>query len=127
MFEEILFSVIALFQICAPLPTAAGRVSADDQMSIQAAVKVRITELNESERRLPWSEATKWQLLADDVWLFAPNAAIVHASLTRYGSVFIKQSRLMRLLVRKRSGQWRIERELDTQCGEQPRILNRHL
>jgi hypothetical protein len=117
MFDQIVFGAIALIRLCAPLGLPGEQLTTDDRASIETVVRARVLGLNRAEDRPIWSEVTERMLLVDSVWLIAPDTAIVKGSVNRYGSLILKESTPLTLLVRREAGEWHYDSQLYLSCG----------
>lgn len=117
MFDQIVFGAIALMRLCAPLGLPSEQPTTDDRASIERVVRARVVGFNRTGDRPIWSEVTERMLLIDSVWLIAPDTSIVQGSVNRYGSLILKESTPLRLLVRREAGEWRYDSQLYLACG----------
>ena len=53
-----------------------------------------------------WSEVTRPTIVIDSIRFLAPDAARVEGSMNQYGSAIVVRRLPVRVLLRKRSGQW---------------------
>ncbi len=92
---------------------------ADDERAIREAVKSFVQAVARSdwtgttisgelgERRI-WSETTPPLLEAGDVWLAAPDVAVVNATVSQYGSLLVVRRAPASLILSKHREGWRI-------------------